>query len=124
MGRPVKKKYFGLVGPGTTITVNCKVGSNSTVETGIILAQRSSQKFKVNDAADGTGNTGVCTLVDALAPALTANQMSIIGYGNSSGAAITIKRLYNRTAHDFQGNRYTWAVVDDSTVTYLQLTKI
>jgi hypothetical protein len=127
MGRPVNKKYFGITSTGASagnnITVNCKVGSNAAVEQGIILSQRASNKFKVNDAKDGSGNTGICTLVNKVPGSLAADEMSIVGFANGA-TAVFIKRLYNRTAHGFDGARYSWSVVDDSTANYIQLTAI
>lgn len=125
MGRPVNKKYFGITSTGASagnnITVNVKVGSNAATEVGIILSQRGSSKFKVNDAADGAGNEGICKLVNAVPGSLGANEMSMVGF-TSGSTAVYIKRLYNRIAHGYDGNRYQWTIVDDSTSNYIQLT--
>jgi len=91
MGRPLNKKFFGLLTDGTNITVNCQVGANAESAVGYILRQRSSKRFLVNDAKDGTavlpggagtGNVGVCQLVNAADGALGANEMSIMGEFN------------------------------------------
>lgn len=130
MGRPVNKKYFGTLADGTNITVYAKVGANAVSEQAMILKQRSSNKFKVDDSKLGTGNEGVCQLTNTItAGTLTDNQMALIGTiapgsGNTTFRQVAIKRLYNRTAHDFAGNRYKWTVVDDSSVSYLSLTQI
>ena len=92
MGRPVNKRYFGLLADGTNFTVNVQVGSNSESEEGYIISQRSETKFLVNDKKTGTnvnlgdteagnsqGNVGVCTLVDKASGALGANEMSLQG---------------------------------------------
>jgi len=42
----------------------------------------------------------------------------------SSGTQVRIKKLYNRTARDFNNVRYTWTIADDSTTTLLLLTAI
>jgi len=43
---------------------------------------------------------------------------------NADGERVTIKKLFNRTATDFNNNRYTWALEDDSTDTVLRVTAI
>lgn len=144
MGRPLNKKWFGFLADADdsrfapkndtfyNITVNVKVGSASTSQTGYILRQRSSSKFLVNDtktgtkktpSGTGTGNVGVCTLVDKADGSLAANEMSISGQ-LSDGSQIYIKKFYNRTCRDFNNNRYTWEIQDDSTATLLVLTAI
>jgi hypothetical protein len=129
MGRPLNKKFFGLLTDGTNITVNCQVGANAESAVGYILRQRSSKRFLVNDAKDGTavlpggagtGNVGVCQLVNKLDGALDANEMSIMGEFNGQG--IRIAKLTNKIAVDFNGTRYKWSVVNDSTTSILSLT--
>ncbi len=142
MGRPVNKKYFGpLANADTTdkplndvkfnIAVNCQVGSNSESVSGYIIRQRSATKFLVNDlkngtkktpSGSGTGNVGVCTLVNKADGSLAANEMSINGFLN--GTTVRISKLYNRTCRDFANNRYKWEVQDDSTATIIVLTAI
>jgi hypothetical protein len=146
MGRPINKRYFGPLADADdplnapkndtkfNITANVKVGTNTTSETGYILAQRSTSKFLVNDTKDGTkrtlsgagtGNVGVCTLVDKPANTLANNEMSIQGYlAGSAGTQIRIAKLYNRTCRDFANNRYTWETQDDSTATIFVITPL
>jgi hypothetical protein len=144
MGRPINKKFFGrLPTPDETaenpindtfynIKINVQVASNAESAAGYIIRQKSSRKFLVNDlktgtkrstAGAGTGNVGVCTLVDGVPGSLAANEMVIQGR-KSNGQYINIKKIYNRTARDFNNNRYTWTITDDSTETTLQLTAI
>ena len=129
MGRPLNKKFFGLLTDGTNITVNCQVGANAESAVGYILRQRASKRFLVNDAkagtavlpgGAGTGNVGVCKLVNAVDGALGANEMSIVGEFNGQG--ILIAKLTNKIAVDFNGIRYKWTVTDDSTTSILSLT--
>ena len=129
MGRPLNKKFFGLLDDGTNITVNCQVGANSESAVGYILRQRSSKRFLVNDAKDGTkvlpagsgtGNVGVCQLVNAVDGALGANEMSIVGEFNGQG--ILIAKLTNKIAVGFNGIRYKWTITNDSTTSILSLT--
>ena len=127
MGRPINKRYFGSTSgsvgtEGNNITINCQVGSNAESAQGIILSQRSVRTFKVDDAADGSGNEGVCTLVDKAAGSLGENEMSIVGF--VGGTSVRIAKMYNRTCRDFSNNRYQWAVTDDSSANYIVLTAI
>lgn len=145
MGRPINKRFFGRLAVADdaadlplndtqyNININCQVGSNAESALGYIIRQRSSSKFLVNDAKDGTkrstagsgtGNVGVCTLVNKADGALDADEMSIMGFLNTTGTGIRIKKLYNRTARDFSNNKYTWTVSDDSTSTSIILTAI
>ena len=146
MGRPLNKKWFGRLADADddrfkplndtffNIAINVQVAANAETESGIILRQRTTTKFLVNDLKDGTkltpsgsgtGNVGVCTLVDKAAGSLDANEMSIQGTINGTdGTQVRIKKLYNRTCRDFDNNRYTWEIENDSTETVLRLTAI
>jgi hypothetical protein len=131
MGRPLNKRYFGAtegaVGTeGNNLTVMCKIGSASAVGNGVILSQRSETKFRCHDDPDGTsGNTGICTLVDKAIGALGANEMVIQGFvAGTDGNAVNIRKVMNRTMLDFNNNRYTWAITDDSSANVLVLTAI
>jgi hypothetical protein len=146
MGRPLNKKWFGRLADADddrfkplndtffNIAINVQVAANAETESGIILRQRTTTKFLVNDLKDGTkltpsgsgtGNVGICTLVDKAAGSLDANEMSIQGTINGTdGTQVRIKKLYNRTCRDFDNNRYTWEIENDSTETVLRLTAI
>ena len=145
MGRPVNKRNFGLLDDGTNFTVNVKVGSETAVEEGYIIRQRSVNKFLVNDKKDGTntsvaaatadaaanggsttqGNVAVCTLVDKESGTLAADEMSISGtLAGGGGDQVRIKKLYNRTCRDFNDNRYTYVIQNDSTESIMVLTAI
>ena len=124
MGRPINKRNFGLLADGTNLTVNCKVGSNSASEQGMIISQRSVNKFKVDDAKLGNGNEGVCTLVAKASGSLAANEMSINGIITADGSSVWVTKIYNRTCRDENNNRYKWTVEDDSTVSYMALVAI
>lgn len=134
MGRPVNKRNFGLLDDGTNFTVNVQVANNSESEQGYILRQRSVNKFLVNDlktgtkttvGGSGTGNVGICTLVDKASGSLGANEMSIQGtLDDGTGSQVRIKKLYNRTCRDFNNNRYTYVIQNDSTASIMVLTAI
>lgn len=133
MGRPLNKRFFGLLDDGTNITVNCQIGSNAESATGYILRQRSTKRFLVNDKKTGTnklagdteagnsqGNVGVCQLVDKADGALDANEMSIMGQV-TGGGQVRLRKLTNKVATDFNGVRYKWSVDDDSTTSTIVL---
>jgi hypothetical protein len=134
MGRPVNKRYFGLIADGTNFTVNAQVGGNTETESGYIISQRSETKFLVNDlktgtktevGGTGTGNVSVCTLVDKAAGTLGNDEISLQGtLAGGGGSQVRIKKLYNRTCRDFNNNRYTWEIQDDSTESIMVVTAI
>ena len=145
MGRPLNKKWFGLLADADdprfaplndtffNLTTSAKVAANGESSAAYILRQRSTRKFLVNDLktgtqtttdGSGTGNVGVCTLVDKAPGTLAADEMIIEGFIAGSGEAVRIKKLYNRTCRDFANNRYTWEIQDDSIATILILTEL
>jgi hypothetical protein len=147
MGRPLNKRWFGRLADAEdarfapkndtffNITVNVQVGANAESESGYIIRQRSTTKFLVNDNKEGEnfalgdtgaeGNVGICKLVDKASGALAANEMSIQGtLSDGTGTQVRVKKLYNRTCRDFNNNRYTWAIENDSTETILRLTPL
>jgi len=121
MGRPVNKRNFGATGVDAAPTVPIRFYSGGSLYEGKILSQRATNKF--NCSNDGDSVTEVCTLTsDGSAP--NANgECQIIGIVDGGGA-IAIKKLFNRTAVDFNNNRYTWTAEDDSTESLLRLTAI
>ena len=134
MGRPLNKRYFGITSTDETdptkdlsneerLTVSVKVGANTASALGIILSQRSETKFKVDDDPDGGGNEGICTLVNKATGDLGNNEMSLQGFVDGEGA-VYIRKVQNRTMIDFDNNRYTWEIQDDSTANVLVLTAI
>jgi hypothetical protein len=131
MGRPVNSKYFGTTAFGGDETgegnfsVNVKLPSRSATSLGIILRQRTVNKFKVDDQPAGDGTEGICTLVDKDVDSLADNEMSIDAVkAGSTGDQVRIKKLYNRTCRDFNNNRYTWVIQDDSTSNVMVVTAI
>ena len=138
MGRPLNKKYFGTTKDGggdrtneENLNVMVKVGTNTARTLGIILSQRSETKFNVSDGPDGndnggganSANNGVCTLVDKTFDNIGDNEMILQGFV-VGGEAVNIRKVQNRTLTDFNNNRYTWEIEDDSTSNILRLTAI
>jgi hypothetical protein len=104
MGRPLNKRWFGaldnaddtILAPKNdtfyNITINVQVAANAESVQGLILSQKSSNKFRVNDAKDRSGNEGICTLVDKAAGSLAANEMSIDAFvTGTDGNQVRIK---------------------------------
>lgn len=117
MGRPVNKKNFGATGAAeATIPVRFWDGNSS--EEGYVVSQKGTNKFKVTDGA--TTITG--RLVNEISPN-GANEISIVGIGPGSNPII-LKKIFNRTAIDWNNNRYTWDAQDDSTESLLILTPV
>lgn len=131
MGRPVNKRYFGSLNntdggtmPNGDASYNIRVEAyvdGAAVDDAYILAQKGTNKFRVANKA-GT-EFATCRLKNKAATALTAGEMVIFG-SDGSGNRITIKKLFNRTAVDWNGNRYTWVIEEDSTETIMMLTAI
>jgi hypothetical protein len=119
MGRPVNKRYFGAYGTGAQLRVAAHTG-NGAVDTSYIIAQKGTNKFKVTD-----GTTVLdCRLVDKATSDVLVGEMIIFGTAAGVDDRLPIKKLFNRTAIDFNSNRYTWEIQDDSTETLLVLTAI
>lgn len=128
MGRPVNKKYFGavvnLVADGN-FSVIADTG-NGVAEDAVIIRQRSSIKFLVDDQPGAGGTRLVCKLVDKAVGDVDEGEMVIQGFitGGEGANIVNVKKLYNRICHGFDGKKYKWAIVDDSTQNYLELTAI
>jgi hypothetical protein len=118
MGRPINKRFFGATGDNTQPTIAIRYHDGSATR-GFILSQRGTNKFNCDSAA---GTATICRLVNEIAPN-AVNECSLVGI-TPGGGAIILKKMFNRTAVDFNGNRYKWAVEDDSTESLIRLTAI
>jgi hypothetical protein len=117
MGRPVNKRYFGDYDTGTQLRVAAHTG-NGAVDTSYIIAQKGTNQFRVTD-----GTTELeCRLVDKATGSVLLGEMVIFGTAAGVNDRLPIKKLFNRTATDFDGNRYSWEIQNDSTQTLLVLT--
>ena len=99
-----------------------QISEESTADV-YIVKQKGARRFKVQHLEDG--DTKVCKLVDKSyndSSAILAGEMVIIGYLN--GQAVRLRKLNNRTCADFNGNRYKWLLIDDSTTSIITLTAI
>lgn len=135
MGRPIKKKYLGVVGVDATPKIPVysanivgeekfgDQGSGAGGDSLYIVKQKGARRFVVGSLDDSV--QGVCKLVNKAgdaSSAVTLNQgeMTIVGY-TTDGQAKIIQKMTNKVATDFDGVRYKWSVVDDSTTTVLVL---
>lgn len=116
MGRPINKRYFGATGNNAQPTIPARFYDGSATVEGYIVVQKGTNKFKVTD---GT-TTIIGRLVNELQPN-GDNEISLVGVANGEDFVV-LKKVFNRTAIDWNGNRYTWAVEDDSTQSILVLT--
>ena len=133
MGRPLAKDILGIDAIGdadgsTGIRVEFYDASLRT--DGAIVKQRGAKTFIcTRDANIGTPNikdstlTTTCVLKNGAPNAI--GQMRLFGYvGSNSGSEVNIAKITKRVATDFSGNRYTWALENDSTNDYIVLTAI
>lgn len=80
----------------------------------------------VGGAGTGVVNTVVtATLVQGtnLDPA-NNGEATLVGYIGATGVNVPLRKINFRTATDFNGNRYKWSLIDDSTQSLLILTAI
>jgi hypothetical protein len=122
MGRPLKKDVNGVdaigsfTGAATGVRVEFYDASLRT--DGVIVKQRGAKTFVV---ANQAGTRAVCVLQSAIPSA--AGQMRINGYIGGNGAIPTpIAKITKRVATDFNGKRYTWVLLNDSSSDYIVLT--
>ncbi len=133
MGRPLRKDVNGVDVIGTPssntgIRVEAYFGStaytdatyNNSTNYAYIYKQRGAKTFVV---ANQAGAKATCVLQSAIPAANGA--MRINGFLNGNGSAPrALAKLTKRVATDFNGVRYKWYLVNDSTSDYIHLTAI
>jgi hypothetical protein len=128
MGRPVKRDVAGTLvfGDYTTTAVGIKVtayfGGSSRTDV-FVVKQKGARRYLVQDKSDST--QAVCKLVSGN-PAANG-EMNLVGFTAPTEVdanVVVLRNLKKRTATDFNNNRYTWILVNDSTADYIQLTLI
>ena len=117
MGRPINKRFFGATGDDSQPTIPVRYHNGSSSVEGYIVNQKGTNKFTVT--TNGT-DTFIWRLVNEMAPN-AAGEMSLVGL---TGSAVILKKMFNRTAVDWNGNRYSWTVEDDSTESLIRLTAL
>ena len=125
MGRPLYKDVLGNDVRGTYVSaIGIRVDAyfgGSLRNDAWIINQKGARKYKVQDQSDSS--TGFCKLVSGT-PAANG-EMNLYGYlSSNSGTKIVLNKLQKRTAIDWNGNRYTWRIENDSSNDYIVLTAI
>lgn len=130
MGRPINKKYFGVLGQNSTPHIPVEAagfaGKDQITEDATadvyILKQKSARRFLVKHAEDG--DEAICKLVNKAyddSSAIVAGEMVIVGY-TTGGVKVRLRSLTNKVATDFNSVRYKWSLSDDSSTSILILT--
>ena len=131
MGRPLRKDAAGTdvigtpVSGATGIRIEAYTDQaytdatyNGATNYAYLVKQRGAKTFVV---ANQAGTKAVCKLQSAIPSA--AGQMRINGYVAGNGSIPTpIAKITKRVATDFNGKRYTWLLLNDSTSDYIVLT--
>lgn len=119
MGRPIDKYFLGATG-GSPATIPVRADIGGTDFEGYIVNQKGSNKFTVSNDA-GTVS-GVAYLVDKVT-GHDAGECSIVGQ-TTGGDNVTIQKITAHIAVDYSGNKYSWAVADDSSESLIRLTAL
>ena len=124
MGRPLKRDVAGTIVLGTYensdagIKVSAHIPGESSAADAYIVKQAGSRTYKVALTAD-PDVVGKCKLVESIEG---PGEMVMTGVAESG--IVEIYKLFKKTAVDFSGNRYSWILVNDSSVDYIELTAI
>jgi hypothetical protein len=134
MGRPLYKDVKGTIVTGSFGTntqgdksagIRVEFHDGTSLRTdGIIIKQRGAKTFVV--ARDGTPLTRFACVLQSAEPS-AFGQMRISGSVDGTFPGdIPLNRLTRRVAQDFNGNRYTWELVnfEDSTGDAIKLTPV
>ena len=143
MGRPLRKDILGsdVIGASDSTSpynkgVRVEFYDASLRTDGIIVKQRGAKTFIVtqegNVGVAGDASTESLRLSTSTTTAVLKNgapnaagEMRLWGYNpTNSGAEVNIAKITKRVATDFSGNKYTWALVNDSTNDYIELTPV
>ena len=132
MGRPLRKDVFGVDAIGTYASdtgVRVEFYDASLRTDGVIIKQRGAKTFTVAQVGNiGSGDDYIkCVLQDSTPNA--SGEMRMWGYvaGTQEGVAgnqVNIAKITKNVATDFSQNKYTWKLVNDSSVDYIELTAI
>lgn len=127
MGRPLKKDVLGTEVLGSYVNANAGIRvsfySDDLYTDGIIVKQRGAKTFQV--ARIGTPLERVSCVLQSTTPS-EAGEMQIVGYvgGSDNTTAIPLRRITKKLALDWNGNRYTWYLENDSSNDYIVLTPV
>lgn len=126
MANKLSKRLFGTLGTAATPHIPVRIyPTGGSASAGYIVKQKGARRFKCleNTPTSPPFAAEVFKIVQGTAMDPTvAGTMTVIGLLN--GSPVALKKLNDRTAADFSGNRYKWSLSDDSTQTLLILTAI
>jgi hypothetical protein len=119
MGRPVNKRNFGATGDtAANIPIRFKTGDN--VIEGYIVKQKASRRFLCSNGS----TTAICKLVQGTSSDPVNNgEATLVGLVNGS-SPVTLQKISNKIAVDFDSIRYKWEAQDDSSESLLILTPL
>jgi hypothetical protein len=118
MERPINV-FWDFIRNLKDLVVSVKIGNSKADPFGSVLEQLSETEFKVEDT---NGNQGVCKLVEKQTDDLDSNEMSLLGFVLSSSTFVYISKLVRNIMEDFENNKFSWDVENDSTTNILILT--
>ena len=132
MGRPLRKDVFGVDAIGTYASdtgVRVELYDGSLRTDGIIVKQRGAKTFQCTRVADASALANVANYVLQNSEPNAAGEMRMWGYvaGTQEGVAgnqVNLAKITKNLATDFSQNKYTWKLVNDSSVDYIELTAI
>jgi hypothetical protein len=122
MGRPLRKDVLGTDVIGTFVNdtgVRVEFYDSELRDDGIIIKQRGAKTFVVAQVGSPTVRT-TAVLKDGEPSA--AGEMRLFGVDGDT--TVNIAKITKRVATDFDGNRYTWYLENDSSIDYIVLTPI
>lgn len=129
MGRPLRKDILGVdaintyVGSATGVRV--EIYDTQLRTDGVIIKQRGAKTFTCTRVGTiGTGTAYAKYVLKNGAPS-AAGEMRLFGYNpTNSGEEVNIRKITKRVATDWNDNRYTWTLENDSSNDYIVLTPI
>lgn len=134
MGRPLKKDIYGTEVLASYTTSNagikCEFYDTQLRTDGVLIRQRGAKTYVVTrvgnvNATQTEDSTSTSTCVLQADQPSAAGQMRILGSTNGLlPATVAIAKLTKRVATDFNGNRYTWYLDNDSSGDVLVITAI
>jgi hypothetical protein len=123
MGRPLRKDVFGTDVLGSFIAeeagIRVEFYDSELRDDGIVIKQRGARTFVV--AQVGTPIVRTTAVLKNGTPS-AAGEMRM--FGSNDGDEVNIAKITKRVATDFDGNRYTWYLENDSSNDYIVLTPI
>ena len=132
MGRPLRKDVLGVdaigssTGAATGVRVEYYDEPSSSLKTdGVIIKQRGAKTFTVVQVGNiGSGGKYVKAVLQNSTPN-AANEMRMWGWlGGNGGTEINIAKITKNLVTDFNQNKYTWTLENDSSNDYIVLTAV